>query len=1004
MDYDKVIGNLRAVLLSSKGGVPINEINQDFKTIIGESIPYRRLGYQSLEAFLKSISGIKITNKGGQTYIEALPNEKSYHLSKLVTRQKSKKKSWKGFHHNSIPGRIPRLTKKVVYPGKNVNANSSMLTKNSTKNNASSKQEKIIPLMEVSMGLVPPSDRPRYMQPVSKSSTTPSKKLKDRKSNTFQMIMNGNINKFSNNNLSKSNGNNDRSSLPVITFKPNTTQEHLKASNNEKSSSNISGRLKINSNVPSNSLISNNVPTPQHSELLSPLSPGQLIANKQKSFSTLVPLKILVQETNHKETILKTILVSKEDPRYQLSICTKDFNLPEPIYRISVTAKSPTVIATYAHIKIGSYGYSNYPHDTSSNDEAQQLAAKIAMKDLIDKFGSLSNIMETTNKELIQKRIRQIVNTHMNGVFKDQIPVYYKKEYGERLPIDWFNIVEECCEITSEKGADNSIILQRCEIRTKKACNPISTKSDKISLNLTGSTIPGQLQLPEDQYWIVYVCNIMSTVDVWVRLSGPDYSAIRVCLAGLEDFRDCEEAALFHVDSLLFGQVFYVEVLNQGFDKDGPYATVEFYDTSGQEDVNLNKVLYNQILKDIITPPQIKPGQVTEVFVPHVEKNGDVYVQMRTEGMKYLVRLINRLTQTGLTEDILENSTVKVIDRTKKYLVSVNGNWYRGEVTNIYQNGQVKIFLIDFGTTVVTSKTNLLHLEYVYDLLTKFPAQAIKVHLHNIEKSMFNEKMVSRLRKLVPQNEPILMRVFPHPSVNDIPFVELFKRIQPDNSRKRITSRIATNENDDSMKTLKPPKITGLDDEYFDVHVSMAANPGNFTVQPLEGQRSLEAMMIELQQVCLTYQGLYPTIESIKEGNYYAAKHKDDNWYRVSAMNIINENMVTVYFCDFGDVSILSLDKLQPLQSQFLELPYQAIKAKLIGIRPINMDWSVEDCLRFQKLVLEKNFVSVIIKTIQDDKNPAEITLGLRLIDVETSEDILIDELLVKENRAVFID
>lgn len=52
---------------------------------------------------------------------------------------------------------------------------------------------------------------------------------------------------------------------------------------------------------------------------------------------------------------------------------------------------------------------------------------------------------------------------------------------------------------------------------------------------------------------------------------------------------------------------------------------------------------------------------------------------------------------------------------------------------------------------------------------------------------------------------------------------------------------------------------------------------------------------------------------------------------RVSALNIINENMVTVYFCDFGDVSILSLDKLQPLKSQFLELPYQAIKAKLVG-------------------------------------------------------------------------
>jgi tudor domain-containing protein 1/4/6/7 len=41
--------------------------------------------------------------------------------------------------------------------------------------------------------------------------------------------------------------------------------------------------------------------------------------------------------------------------------------------------------------------------------------------------------------------------------------------------------------------------------------------------------------------------------------------------------------------------------------------------------------------------------------------------------------------------------------------------------------------------------------------------------------------------------------------------------------------------------------------------------------------------------------------------------------------------MVSVYFCDYGDVSVMSLEKLQPLTDQFKELPYQAIKAKLAG-------------------------------------------------------------------------
>jgi len=53
--------------------------------------------------------------------------------------------------------------------------------------------------------------------------------------------------------------------------------------------------------------------------------------------------------------------------------------------------------------------------------------------------------------------------------------------------------------------------------------------------------------------------------------------------------------------------------------------------------------------------------------------------------------------------------------------------------------------------------------------------------------------------------------------------------------------------------------------------------------------------------------------------------------YSVCVSNVINDNMVSVYFCDFGDVSILPLDKLQPLIEQFKGLPYQAIKAKLAG-------------------------------------------------------------------------
>lgn len=1113
MDRDKVISNLRAALLSSKGGVHIDEVNRDFKTIIGETIPFRKLGYSSLDVFLKSIPGIRITNKDGQTYVEALPTEKSFHVTKLISHQKttSKQKIQKGSYRNLTPCRMPHSTKKATTPGKNVNANSSVNTRNSRKN-TSQKPERLMPLMQVpTEHVVTPLGRQKFVQP-SEIPNSPTKRLKDRKSGAIQTAVNQSINKPNNNVLPKNNDNGEKSITPLMALKPKIVQDYGEIHTNDKWPLNISERLKVNADIPSSSPIYNNASTPQHSEVLSPLSPAQLIGNnKQFLFANAPPTKI--KEQKQKEIDNKPLPTSTQDPLYKLKIHARNLNLPEPVYRIvSKQSKNSKEMAIYAHIKMGPHTYSNYPDDAHSDEEAIKLAVNKALVDLTEKLGSLPNITETTNKELIRKRVIAIVNTHMSGVFKHQIPVYYKQEYEECLPANWFDIIEECSEILLEKGADNSIILQRQEVEKEKIPGLISSKSEKIQLNPIGPIVPGQLKLPENTYWIVYVCYVISTVDVWVRIVGPDYSdkfdvmiaemleyynfnqasaktveigkyyaifeddywhrvrceefdsstglatvlfidhgdevqrpfsdlrildkkfcslpaqAMRMCLAGLEDFSDCE-SILTHIENLLLGKAFYVEVLNHDFDKDGPYATVEFYETSGPDDINLNKVLYKKILKNIIALPQLNNvGQVTEAFVSHVGKHGDVYVQIQTEAMKYLVNLINSLTKTGLTTDILKYSTVTVVDRKQKYFVSVGGNWCRGEVKDIYLNGQVQVFLIDFGNTVITSTSNLLHLEKLSDILTKYPAQAIKVHLHNIEESMFNEKMVSRLIKLAPQGEPILVKVVAHSS-SGTPVVELFKRIQPDNVlasinttlsyeelkrsigdgnnnvklKKRIertSSRL--NDDDNVIKSLKPPKIKF--DEYFDVHVTMAAHPGNFTIQPLGDKQSLEAMMIELQKTCSAYQGAYPTIDSIREGKLYAAKDSDDKWYRVCVSNIIDKHMVTVYFCDYGNVSAVSLDKLQPLKSQFLELPYQAIKARLVGIRPVNIDWSVEDSIRFRELVYKKNFVSLVIESDHDDLNPSDTILGLKLIDVETKDDIYIANLLVEEGRAVNTD
>ena len=57
--------------------------------LIDENIPFRKLGYQSLIAFLRTVSSIRIIEKGNDCFVEAIPSGESAHISKLIARQKT---------------------------------------------------------------------------------------------------------------------------------------------------------------------------------------------------------------------------------------------------------------------------------------------------------------------------------------------------------------------------------------------------------------------------------------------------------------------------------------------------------------------------------------------------------------------------------------------------------------------------------------------------------------------------------------------------------------------------------------------------------------------------------------------------------------------------------------------------------------------------------------------------------------------------------------------------
>lgn len=81
---------IRSVLTSTQGSLDVGSLRRDYKMLMGEEIPFRRLGFGRLEDFLQSCPGLAVKRgANGEVYVDAVVTEKSAHIASLVGRQKS---------------------------------------------------------------------------------------------------------------------------------------------------------------------------------------------------------------------------------------------------------------------------------------------------------------------------------------------------------------------------------------------------------------------------------------------------------------------------------------------------------------------------------------------------------------------------------------------------------------------------------------------------------------------------------------------------------------------------------------------------------------------------------------------------------------------------------------------------------------------------------------------------------------------------------------------------
>ena len=87
---DKTKKALRAVLISAPRGVPQSLLGNDFKKVMGYEMPYKSLGFQRLEDFVKTIPDVVFLGNGvlGEPTYFAVGNAKTTQIMRFVATQK----------------------------------------------------------------------------------------------------------------------------------------------------------------------------------------------------------------------------------------------------------------------------------------------------------------------------------------------------------------------------------------------------------------------------------------------------------------------------------------------------------------------------------------------------------------------------------------------------------------------------------------------------------------------------------------------------------------------------------------------------------------------------------------------------------------------------------------------------------------------------------------------------------------------------------------------------
>ncbi|XP_070775926.1 tudor domain-containing protein 7A [Enoplosus armatus] len=282
-------------------------------------------------------------------------------------------------------------------------------------------------------------------------------------------------------------------------------------------------------------------------------------------------------------------------------------------------------------------------------------------------------------------------------------------------------------------------------------------------------------------------------------------------------------------------------------------------------------------------------------------------------------------------------------------LVSVRGEdgdeLARAQVMEVMAPNKVKVYYVDYGFSVETSGSNLLELHQ--DFLS-LPFQATNVRLAGLEAFSSHPLVLSSLDKLAV-GKILLMETLEPCQLNEMPVAVLYDTSQDDD----------VNINSICVKALQDKTMNNpltVNATYQNVCVTNVYADGILYCQlPSRGTARLSKLLEETEGIFTSQRTSESLVSRPFSGKFCLARYKG-KWSRVEVTNMYANRVMEIFFIDLGVPATVEITDLREMPALFLKdftiIPPQAIKCRLADVTVPEGDWSPDAVLWVKEAVL----------------------------------------------------